>query len=499
MADVGPSLFRFDNSFVRDLPELWQASRAAHAPEPELLVLNEELAVELGVDPERLRTPEGVGVLVGNVISDGAEPVAQAYAGHQFGGLSPRLGDGRALLIGEVIGPDGRRRDLHLKGSGRTPFSRGGDGLAAVGPMLREHLVGEAMHALGIPTTRSLGVVATGQGVRRETLLPGAVLARTAASHLRVGTFQFAAMSSDDGLVGRLADHAIGRHHPELAAHDQPYRALFEAVVDAQAALVARWMHVGFIHGVMNTDNTTISGETIDYGPCAFLDTYDPATVFSSIDHGGRYAFGQQPSILQWNLARLAEAMLPLLDPDTDAAVEWAMGVLNAYPDRFRLHWTEGMRAKLGIEADKPDDTELIDDLLRLLDQHGADLTISMRSLSALATGDESAFRAALGSDAGADAPAGSVDAWIERYVARLAVEGRDPADVAAGMDQVNPIYIPRNHLVEEALDAATAGDMEPFDALLAVVTEPFEARPGLERYAQAPTSMVGYQTFCGT
>src|SRR4051794_34455660 len=289
--------------------------RAAEAPEPRLLALNEPLAAELGLDATWLRSPAGLRLLVGAEVPDGVTPVAQAYSGHQFGGYTPRLGDGRALLLGELEGSDGRRRDLHLKGSGRTPFARGGDGLAAVGPMLREYVVSEAMHALGIPTTRSLAVVATGATVHRETLLPGAVLARVASSHLRVGTFQYAAATGDVDLLRRLADHAISRHYPAAAETDQPYRALFEAVVAAQAALVARWMQVGFVHGVMNTDNVTISGGTIDYGPCAFLDAFDPATVYSSIDTGGRYAYGNQPLVAEWNLARLAEALLPLFDP----------------------------------------------------------------------------------------------------------------------------------------------------------------------------------------
>jgi uncharacterized protein YdiU (UPF0061 family) len=314
MSVAARPLFAFDNSFVRDLDGLYEAWLASRASAPRLLALNEELAAELGADPQALRAPDGVAVLAGNAVPEGASPVAQAYSGHQFGGFSPRLGDGRALLLGEVLDAHGRRRDLHLKGSGRTPFARGGDGKAAVGPMLREYVIGEAMHALGIPTTRALAVVATGQPVVRERMLPGAVLTRVAASHIRVGTFQYAAAHQDPTLVRRLADHAIARHHPQALEAEQPYLAFLEAVVEAQAALVARWMLVGFIHGVMNTDNMAISGETIDYGPCAFMDAFDPATVFSSIDHGGRYAYGNQPQVAQWNLARLAETLLPLLD-----------------------------------------------------------------------------------------------------------------------------------------------------------------------------------------
>ncbi|HEY0508058.1 MAG TPA: YdiU family protein, partial [Blastococcus sp.] len=302
-----------DGRFARELPEMARPWQAEEAPDPQLLVLNEPLAAELGLDPDWLRSADGVRLLIGNAVPAGATPVAQAYAGHQFGGFTPRLGDGRALLLGELTDADGRLRDLHLKGSGRTPFARGGDGLAAVGPMLREYVISEAMHALGIPTTRSLAVVATGRQVRRETLLPGAVLTRVAASHLRVGSFQFAAATGDIDLLRRLGEHAISRHHPGATDAERPFLALFDAVVTAQAQLVARWMHVGFIHGVMNTDNMTISGETIDYGPCAFLEAFDPATVYSSIDSGGRYAYGNQPLVAEWNLARLAEALLPLL------------------------------------------------------------------------------------------------------------------------------------------------------------------------------------------
>src|SRR4051794_29511889 len=326
MSVAAPSLFAFDDSFVRELEGLYVPWQGAPAPEPRLLALNEELAAELGVDAAALRADAGVAVLAGSAVPDGASPVAQAYAGHQFGSYSPRLGDGRALVLGEVVDGEGGRRDVHLKGSGRTPFARGADGKAAVGPMLREYVIGEAMHALGIPTSRALAVVATGEDILRETVLPGAVLARVAASHIRVGTFQYAAMTDDPGLLRRLADYAIARHHPQAAEAENPYVAFYESVIESQASLVAQWMLVGFIHGVMNTDNMSISGETIDYGPCAFMDAFDPATVFSSIDHGGRYAYGNQPHVAPWNLARLAEALLPLLAEDKDAAGAGAPG-----------------------------------------------------------------------------------------------------------------------------------------------------------------------------
>src|SRR4051794_24602229 len=395
--------------FARAFPELALPWRAEEAPDPRLLVLNEPLALELGLDPVALRSDDGVRLLVGTSVPAGATPVAQAYAGHQFGGYSPRLGDGRALLLGELTDRQGRLRDLHLKGSGRTPFARGGDGLAAVGPMLREYVVSEAMHALGIPTTRSLAVVATGRPVHRETLLPGAVLARVAASHLRVGTFQYAAATGDAELLRRLADAAIDRHHPAAAGAEQPYLALFEAVVAAQASLVARWMLVGFIHGVMNTDNMTISGETIDYGPCAFLDVFDPATVYSSIDTGGRYAYRNQPVVAEWNLARLAEALLPLFGDDQEQAVAVAVGALGGFRREDNAEWSAGMRAKLGLPdgLDEAVTLPLIEDLLALLQANHVDLTTFFRSLSAAARGDvEPARRLVL--------DLAAFDAWAE-------------------------------------------------------------------------------------
>ena len=461
--------------------------KADDAPAPELLVLNEPLAGELGLDAAWLRGPDGIRLLVGNAVPEGATPVAQAYAGHQFGGFNPRLGDGRALLLGELTRPDGALRDLHLKGSGRTPFARGGDGLAVVGPMLREYLISEAMHALGIPTTRSLAVVATGRAVRRETMLPGAVLARVAAGHLRVGSFQFAAATGDLDLLRRLVDHAIDRHHPEAADADRPALALFDDVVTAQAELVARWMLVGFIHGVMNTDNTTISGETIDYGPCAFLEAFDPATVYSSIDTGGRYAYGNQPLVAEWNLARLAEALLPAIDDDQERAVELAVASLRAFRPQYAAAWSAGMRAKLGLPEGLDDAVadDLIEDLVAQLRASHVDHTSFYRALGAAARGDADPARNLF-----LDLPA--IDAWLERWRAL----GPD----AAAMDRVNPVYIPRNHLVEEALTAATGGDLGPLGRLLDVLARPFDERPGLDRYAApAPQDFGVYRTFCGT
>ncbi|WP_028643886.1 protein adenylyltransferase SelO [Nocardioides sp. URHA0020] len=477
-----------DDQFARAVPELAVPWHAEPAPEPTLLVLNEPLATGLGLEVDQLRGPDGLGLLTGTLVPPDARPVAQAYAGHQFGGFSPRLGDGRALLLGELRDRDGRVRDLHLKGSGRTPFARGGDGLAAVGPMLREYVVSEAMHALGIPTTRALAVVATGRGVRRETVLPGAVLARVASSHLRVGSFQFVAAQGDVELTRRLADLAIERHYPEAATADAPYLALYDAVVAAQARLVAQWMLVGFVHGVLNTDNVTISGETIDYGPCAFMEAFDPATVYSSIDESGRYAYGNQPGITQWNLARLAEALLPLLGDDQDGAVEAATASLSAFGHHYNAAWLSGIRAKLGLPADLDDEVAapLVEDLVALMRAGRVDLTTFYRALGRAARGDAEPVR-------GLVLDLADLDAWLERWRAL----GPD----ADAMDRVNPVYLPRNHLVEEALAAATGGDLGPVERLLEAVRSPYDERPGLEAYAApAPDDFgAGYQTFCGT
>jgi serine/tyrosine/threonine adenylyltransferase len=464
------------NRFASELPEIAVRWKAEPTPQPRLLVLNEPLAAELGLDADWLRTDDGVGLLTGTRVPTGAEPVAQGYAGHQFGGWVPRLGDGRALLLGEIVDTRGQLRDVHLKGSGRTPFARGGDGLAAVGPMLREYIVSEAMHALGIPTTRSLSVVATGRPVQREGLLDGAVLARVASSHLRVGSFQYVAAAGELEVLRRLADHAIARHYPTAARTDNPYLALLDAVIAGQANLIAQWMSVGFIHGVMNTDNMTISGETIDYGPCAFMDSFDPATVFSSIDSWGRYAYGNQPSVAGWNLARFAEALLPLIADDQDEGVALATALLQDFPRRYEKAWAASMRAKLGLGADV--DGEVVDtvigELLALLERERADYTSFFRTLARGET--EPAF-----------------ETWVTRWRAL------EP-DVEA-MDRVNPIYIPRNHLVEEALGAATDGDLGPLQTLQSAVTSPYRERPGFERFAEPAPDEFGscYQTFCGT
>jgi uncharacterized protein YdiU (UPF0061 family) len=492
---TAPLALTFDNTYARELSGFFVAAKPAPAPRPALVRLNRALAEELGLDVDAL-TDQAAAIFSGAVVPPGAEPIAQAYAGHQFGGFSPQLGDGRALLLGELIDRAGQRRDLALKGSGRTAFSRGGDGKAALGPMLREYVMGEAMHALGVPTTRALAVVTTGDTVRRERPLPGAVLARVAASHLRVGTFELFASRGDFERVKRLADYAIRRHDPALDGAPDRYVGLLRAVASRQASLLARWMLMGFIHGVMNTDNMALSGETIDYGPCAFLEAYSPGAVFSSIDHQGRYAFGNQPAVARWNLTRFAETLLPLIAPDDpDAAVTQAMAVLDAFPAAYETHLAAGMRAKLGLASAEPDDALLTRDWLALLEAHEVDHTLAWRALADAAGGDARAV-GALFEEPAATGP------WLARWRARGERDGRLAAERAAAMRAVSPVYVPRNERVEEALEAATdRGDLGPFDRLLEAVTRPFEAREGLEAYAlPAPREVTArYQTFCGT
>lgn len=521
MSTLGTTqLFGFEHSFSDDLPELVHQWSASPAPEPELLALNRPLAEAMGLDADALASPDGIGVLAGNSVAEGSRPAAMIYAGHQFGGYSPRLGDGRALLLGELTDPAGARFDVHLKGSGRTPLARGGDGKAELGPMLREYLIAEAMHSLGVPTGRALAVVATGERVHRQTgMMPGAVLTRLAASHIRVGTFEYAARLADPSVLRRLADHSINRHHrkPQRAGSGRPYLDLLSAVAETQASLIAQWMLVGFIHGVMNTDNMTISGETIDYGPCAFVDRFDPGTVYSSIDHGGRYAYGNQPSIALWNLSRLAETLLPLIveqmggdaedSASSDEAVAAATAALEVFPDRFRHYWVAGFRTKVGVVGGAEllaADGQLGSDFLDLLHQHKIDFTLAFRALGNEARGDDGAL---LDLVEDVDAARSPIEAWLGRWRARLDVDGRDPGEVADSMDRVNPLFIPRNHLVDEALSAATDGDMTPFDRLFTLVTNPyslpdpsaFDADP--EPYTQpAPVDFDdAFKTFCGT
>ncbi|MGL4240139.1 MAG: protein adenylyltransferase SelO [Beijerinckiaceae bacterium] len=491
-----PISLPFDNSYAR-LPEHFFA-RLEPVPvkAPRLLRLNAPLARALGLDPEALATPEGIDVLAGRMPPDGGAPLAAAYAGHQFGHFNPQLGDGRAILLGEIVAPGGKRFDVQLKGSGRTPFSRGGDGRAAIGPVLREYLISEAMAALGIPTTRTLAAVATGEWIMREEPLPGAVMTRIAASHIRVGTFQFFAARGDMDSVRLLADHAIARHYPELNGAERPYFAFFEAVMRRQASLVAQWMCVGFIHGVMNTDNMAISGETIDYGPCAFMDRYDPETVFSSIDRGGRYAYANQPAIARWNLARLAETLLLLFDADDDKALALANGAIEAFGDVFEAEFTGRLGRKIGLTEMRPGDAELVRDFLRLMQAGQADFTLAFRRLAdAVAPSDEERFRSAFG-------PVFGLDEWLGRWRARLALEGRPASDIAAGMNAENPAVIPRNHRVEEALAAASAEepDLAPFEKLLAMLARPYAADEAAEAFlSPPPPGGAAYVTFCGT
>ncbi|MFD6893278.1 YdiU family protein [Rhodococcus sp. NPDC060086] len=484
--------FGLESTFVDELGVLTVAWQGAEVPDPTLLVLNEQLATSLGSDAATLRSDDGIAVLSGAEAPAESQPVAMAYAGHQFGGYAPLLGDGRALLLGELVGTDGRRVDLHLKGSGPTPFSRGGDGFAVVGPMLREYLVSEAMNALGIPTTRALSVVATGRPVHREGVESGAVLARVAASHLRVGTFELAVRQGE--ILRTLADYAIARHYPELTelpaeGEGNRYLAFLGAVVEVQASLVARWMLTGFVHGVMNTDNTTISGETIDYGPCAFLDAYDPTAVFSSIDRSGRYAFGNQPTALKWNLARFAEALLPLLDSDPNAAIPAATAILGTFDEYYENHYSHGMAAKLGLNGEDAD-RALVDDLLTLMAEHAADWTGTFRALADELRGNATPLDELV--------PREHIGPWLTRW--RSALEGHEH-DTADAMDRVNPLYIPRNHRVDEALRAATDGDLAPFEKLLEVVTHPFERRDEWSDYTEpAPRAFSDtFRTFCGT
>ena len=491
-----PLHFRFENSYA-GLPERFY-SRLDPTPvaAPALVRVNADLARLLGIDPDALMASDGVAFLAGNRVPPGSTPIALAYAGHQFGHFVPQLGDGRAILLGEVVDRDGTRRDIQLKGSGPTPFSREGDGRAALGPVLREYLISEAMASLGVPTTRSLAVVTTGEPVYRETVLPGAILTRVAASHIRVGTFQYFVARGDVGAVRLLADYTIARHDPEATETGARYDALLRSVVARQADLVAQWLLIGFIHGVMNTDNTTVSGETIDYGPCAFLDAYDPATVFSSIDHAGSYAYGNQPAVAHWNLTRFAETMLPLLATDTDAAIELAQEALAGFRPRFEAAYLQGLRRKIGLTTAQEGDAVLAQDLLRRMTQNSADFALTFRRLCDAAVGPErdACVRAEF-------TDPGAYDAWASQWRERLSQEPTTPELRCDAMRGVNPAYIPRNHLVEASLHAAVAHrDLGPFEELLNVVGRPFGERPGLERFTLPPLPHERVQrTFCGT
>ena len=486
VADKSSVGWNFDNSYSR-LPEVFfDPAQPAPAREPRLSILNEKLAAELGLDFRGLSADAVAKLFAGQELPEGAQPVAQAYAGHQFGGFT-MLGDGRAILLGEQRTPSGRVMDIQLKGAGRTRYSRGGDGRAALGPMLREYIISEAMASLGIPTTRSLAVVATGEPVLRMKALPGAILTRVAASHIRVGTFQYVAARGDTPNLKVLADYSIERHYPGLAGSPQKYLEFFRAVVDRQAALIARWQMVGFIHGVMNTDNMAISGETIDYGPCAFMNAYRADTVFSSIDHAGRYAYGNQPAIGQWNLARLGEALLPLLDADQDQGVAKAMEVLNGYPAQFEKYWVEGMRRKLGLQREEEGDYELIQSLLNWMEQSRADFTNTFRDLSKKRLPAAEKYQTP------------EFKAWQARWQQRLQQE-RETSAAFALMRSANPQVIPRNHRVEEALAAAEEqGDLTVLRRLLQALESPYEERTDRGEYLEPQPDEEAYQTFCGT
>jgi len=486
--------FYFDNSFAHHLEDFFAPSRSDSLLAPKLLKFNYSLAKELGLDLKALDSEEGLAIFSGNKIPNGAEPLAQAYSGHQFGGFSPLLGDGRALLLGEIIDTQGQRHDVQLKGSGPSPFSRGGDGKSALGPVLREYLISESMHALGIPTTRSLAAVATGENVYRETALPGGILTRIASSHIRVGTFQFGTALGDIEKIRRLTDYCINRHYPRAIDSENRYLTFFKDVCNAQAKLISRWMSVGFIHGVMNTDNMTISGETIDYGPCAFMDMYSPDTVFSSIDEKGRYAYANQPNILTWNLTRLAETLVPLVDLNQDRAVELLTLAIQNIEPIYQKYWLAEMRSKIGLSIEDTSDLELIKDLLSIMEKEGVDFTLVFRRLSKVLE-DKDHLLLKLFKDLS------DLNPWLLRWKERLEQEENTKEFLVEIMNAVNPIYIPRNHIVEEVLTAATLqGDIKPFSDFLLVLENPFDEINGNETYAiPGPVSDIPYQTFCGT
>jgi uncharacterized protein YdiU (UPF0061 family) len=491
--------FAFDNSYARLSEQFFAPHTPTAMPNPQMIRFNKALADELGLDTQQLDSPQGTEIFTGSRIPNGALPLSMVYAGHQFGGYAPRLGDGRAVLLGEVIDTQGVRRDIQLKGAGRTPFSRSGDGRAVLGPVLREYILSESMHALGIPTSRALAATLTGETVMRERPFPGAIFTRVARSHVRIGTFQYFAAQNDTQAVQALADYVLQRHYPEAMHDEHPYDALFSAVLDAHAKLVAKWMHVGFIHGVMNTDNMQIAGETIDYGPCAFMDSYDPDTVYSSIDRMGRYAYSNQPNAAYWNLAWLVRALLPCMDENPEVAAQRAQAISDEFPQRYQAAWLAGMRAKLGLMTSDDHDETLIKELFDCMHKQTADFTLTFRALSSLSAekpqnGEHEAMIRGL-----FNAPE-AFDAWALDWRARLARENSGDAVRQAAMRAVNPAFIPRNHRVEEAIQAGLIGDFSVFETLLEVLATPFEDKPGFEHLAQPPRSHeVVQQTFCGT
>jgi serine/tyrosine/threonine adenylyltransferase len=486
----------FDNSYARLPAQFYARIAPAMVGAPSMIKVNSDLARILGIDPAWLASDDGLAFLSGNRVLEGSEPLAMAYAGHQFGNFTPQLGDGRANLLGEIVATDGRRYDIQLKGSGPTPFSRRGDGRAALGPVMREYIVSEAFAALGIPTTRALAAVLSGEDVWRETPLPGAILTRVAASHIRVGTFQFFASRGDTDSVRALADYVIARHYPDAGLAENRYRALLDAVIARQTSLIAQWMHVGFIHGVMNTDNMSIAGETIDFGPCAFMDTYDPATVYSAIDEMGRYAYGNQPRIAQWNLARLVEAMLPLLGDTDAAAMAQAQAAIDAFTTSFMSAYTAGFRRKLGLFTIGDDDLALGQDLLARMAKGGADFTLTFRHLctASKSEADSDTVRQQFSDP-------NLFDEWAVGWRERMAAEGSDPALRVGYMRAANPAFIPRNHLVEEAIQAALQRrDFTPFEQLVTALSKPYDDQPDFARYGLPPKAeQIVRRTFCGT
>ncbi len=487
-------IFKFNNTYANQLEGFYTAHQSAKVPTPKIIKVNTALAAQLGIDLNSLSVEQQTAIFSGNIAPEGSNPLAQVYAGHQFGNFVQQLGDGRALLLGEVVDNNGARFDIQLKGSGRTPYSRGGDGKSALGPVLREYIMSEAMHALGVPTTRALAAVTTGETVMRTEPSPGGVFTRVAASHLRIGTFQYFAARQDTENIKKLADYTITRHYPHLTNSENPYLAFLAAICDAQASLVAKWMCVGFIHGVMNTDNMTISGETIDYGPCAFMDHFAPETVYSSIDKHGRYAYQNQPSIAQWNLARLAEAILPLFGEDTEHAITQATEILETFPEQYTLYWLQGMRKKIGLQTEQENDLALINDLLAALDGQKIDYTLLFRHLADLLHKDE--FVYSLFEDAS------TFKKWVEQWQMRIAKDANDFEESFVLMNQVNPIYIPRNHKVEEALEAAVSHeDYSKFEILIETLSKPYHLKDGKDEYTQpaAKEFNASFQTFCGT
>jgi uncharacterized protein YdiU (UPF0061 family) len=485
-------LFNFDNTYAQKMEGFYTNCQHAVFPKPTLIKFNVSLADQLQIQAGDLA--KASHILAGNEFPNGASPIAQVYAGHQFGGFSPQLGDGRALLLGEVLDIKGNRFDVQLKGSGRTPYSRGGDGKAGLGPVLREYILSETMCALGIPTTRALAAVTTGENIMRETPIPGAVLTRVAASHIRIGTFEYFARRGEFDNVRLLADYTIARHYPWLQQADNPYIGLLDAVCDAQAALVSQWMLIGFIHGVMNTDNMTVSGETIDYGPCAFIDSYDPATVYSSIDTQGRYAYQNQAPIAQWNLTRFAETLLPLINENQERAVELATDSLNKFSETYQILWLQGMCKKLGLINSKQEDLELVNDLLFEMHEYKVDYTNLFRDLVVVLSGEEKAAHVHFANTL-------KFEQWLNRWRERISHEAGSISQSVELMNKVNPIYIPRNHKVEEALAAAISiADYSKFELIVDVLSQPFTYQVGKDDYAQpAPKEFCAYKTFCGT